>query len=85
MRTTISVSVTGDELLRKAISAVAADRGVTQGDIVRLALDRAFGNEIEQKRARLLANSGSKNIHVEANKTDEVNITSEDEYDRPIA
>lgn len=41
-----SVSVTGDKLFKDALSALARQKGVTMASMVRIALDKAYGEEL---------------------------------------
>lgn len=44
---TITITVRGDEVFKAAVRELARTKGVTQGDLVREAIDKVFGAELE--------------------------------------
>ncbi len=59
-----AVSLRGDDVYRKAIKAVAAARGISAGDLVRIALDQTFGEELENA-ASFFTDNGTSKLHIE--------------------
>lgn len=64
---TISVSIAGDEAYRKALKALAAQRGITVGELVRASTDAKYGDQLETFIRFFSANSEDKNPQSQSN------------------
>ncbi|MCC6976451.1 MAG: hypothetical protein IT322_20780 [Anaerolineae bacterium] len=55
-----AVSFRGDAVYKKALKAVAAQKGITVADLVRQAVDKCFEDEIRPHLEFFAANTGRK-------------------------
>lgn len=53
----IMVSCNGDDVLRRALKIIAAERGVTVGALVRMAIQESVGGQVESLTSSFFAQS----------------------------
>lgn len=63
----ISVSIEGDRTYVKALKALAYTRGVTIAKLVRSAIDKEYGHDLEPHLDFFVAQDGRKNVHLDTN------------------